>query len=263
MPHPTDPILTVAGRGGIGLTATNIQVAVGHTHTEIAGAHHYTGVAGQTRVHTGQGISMLGGAIAANNGMGLELIAGNGDILMQAQSDTLTVASQKDMTISAGQPIDFAAAKKIVIKTAAGATIEIGSAGINVTAPGSFTVHAASHQFVSGGGVEYALPELPTSDPTKHSLRWKVVSAVDGRPANAQDAISMSRSKEIIQSAQTGGDGRSSREFAPAWPEDRAVLLGSGEWVVDVDSELDPIAIERDEGDEDEDDAGFTGSESA
>jgi type VI secretion system secreted protein VgrG len=260
VPHPTDPLLLVAGRGGIGLTATEVQIAVGHTHTELAGAHHYTGVQGQTRVHTGQGIGMLGGAIQANDGIGLQLIAGNGDILTQAQSDTLTVASQKDMTISAGQPIDFAAAKKIVIKTAAGATIEIGSGGINVTAPGSFTVHAASHQFVSGGGMNYSLPELPTAEPTKHSLRWKVISAVDGRPANAQDAISMSRSKEVIQSAQTGKDGRSSREFAPAWPEDRTALLGSGEWVVDVDSELDPIAIEWDEDDEDE--PGFTGSES-
>ncbi len=178
VPHPTDPILTVAGRGGIGLTATDIQIAVGLTHTELAGAHHYTGVQGQTRIHTGQAIGLLGGAIAANNGVGLELIAGNGDILMQAQSDTLTVASQKDMTISAGQPIDFAAAKRIVIKTAAGATIELGSAGINVTAPGSFTVHAASHQFVSGGGGNYSLPELPRNEliQKENYNQWLVIA---------------------------------------------------------------------------------------
>lgn len=174
VPHATDPLLMVAGRGGIGLTATDIQYAVGHTHTEIAGAHHYTGVAGQTRIHTGQGIGMLGGAIQANDGIGLQLIAGSGDVLVQAQSDTLTVASQKDMTFSAGQPIDFAAAKKIVIKTAAGATIEIGSAGINVTAPGSFTVHAASHQFVSGGGMGYGLPAMPqaTLNPALRTMRF-------------------------------------------------------------------------------------------
>jgi uncharacterized protein (DUF2345 family) len=120
-------------------------------------------VSGQTRIHTGQSIGLLGGAIKASDGIGLQLIAGNGDLLAQAQSDTLTVASQKDMTIAAGQAIDFAAAKKIVLKTAAGATIEIGSDGINVTAPGSFTVHAASHQFVRGGGMGYAMPLMPQS----------------------------------------------------------------------------------------------------
>jgi len=118
---------------------------------------------------------MLGGAIQAANGIGLELVAGNGDILVQAQSDTLTVASQKDMTIAAGQAIDFAAAKKIVIKTAAGACIEISSSGINVTAPGSFTVHAASHQFVSGGGQHYSLSAFskhPADFDEEYVLRW-------------------------------------------------------------------------------------------
>jgi uncharacterized protein (DUF2345 family) len=178
LPHTTDPLLTVAGRGGIGLTATEVQFASGQTHTEIAGQNRFTGVAGQTRIHSGQGIGMLGGAIQANNGIGLELIAGNGDILAQAQSDTLTVASQQDMTIAAGQAIDFAAAKKIVLATAGGARIEIGSNGIKVTAPGALTVQAASHEFVSGGGVGYGLPVMPqaTLSPALRTMRFDLAA---------------------------------------------------------------------------------------
>ena len=160
VPHSTDALLTVAGRGGIGLTATEVQMATGQTHTTLAGQHHYTGVAGQTRIHSGQAIGLLGGVIEATDGIGLQLIAGNHDITVQAQADTLQIASQKDMTLTANQNIDFAAAKEITLKTAGGASITIGQ-GITVQCPGALTIHAGSHQFAGGGGVSYALPLMP------------------------------------------------------------------------------------------------------
>ena len=163
VPHSTDALITVAGRGGIGLTATDVQIATGQTHTTIAGAHHYTGVAGQTRLHSGQAIGLLGGVIQAGNGIGLQLIAGNHDITVQAQSDTMQIASQKDMTLTANQNIDLAAAKEITLKTAAGASITIGQ-DIAVQCPGTLTIHASGHRFVSGGGVSYAMPLMPQGE---------------------------------------------------------------------------------------------------
>lgn len=160
VPHTTDAVLTVAGRGGIGLTATDVQRATGQTQTTLAGRNHFTGVAGQTRIHSGQAIGLLGGVIGANDGLGLQIVAGNDDVLVQAQSDTMQIASQKDMTLTANQDIDWAAAKEITIKTAAGASITIGN-GITVQCPGALTIHAGSHQFAGGGGVSYALPLMP------------------------------------------------------------------------------------------------------
>lgn len=160
VPHSTDALLTLAGRGGIGLTATEVQMATGETHTTIAGQNHYTGVAGQTRIHSGQAIGLLGGVIQANDGMGLKIVAGNQDITVQAQADTMQIASQKDMTLTANKNIDWAAAKEITLKTSGGASITIGK-GITVQCPGAFTIHASSHQFKSGGGVGYAMPVMP------------------------------------------------------------------------------------------------------
>ncbi|HEY9098698.1 MAG TPA: contractile injection system protein, VgrG/Pvc8 family [Thiobacillus sp.] len=160
VPHSTDALLTLAGRGGIGLTATEVQMATGETHTTLAGQHHYTGVAGQTRIHSGQAIGLLGGVIQANDGMGLKIVAGNHDIKVQAQADTMQIASQRDMTLTANKDIDCAAAKEITLKTSGGASITIGK-GITVQCPGAFTIHASSHQFAGGGGTSYALPLMP------------------------------------------------------------------------------------------------------
>ena len=174
VPHTTDAVLTIAGRGGIGLTATDIQMASGQTHATLAGQHLFTGVGGQTRIHSGQAIGLLGGVIKASDGIGLKIVAGNHNITVQAQADTMQIASQKDMTLTANKNIDWAAAKEITLKTAGGASITIGK-NITVQCPGMFKIHASSHQFKSGGGEHYSLTafdKYPADYDEEYVLRW-------------------------------------------------------------------------------------------
>jgi type VI secretion system secreted protein VgrG len=63
--------------------------------------------------------------------------------------------------MSANANIDWAAAKRIRIATAAGASITIEGGNITTTAPGQITVHASEKVFEGPGNVSYALPVMP------------------------------------------------------------------------------------------------------
>ena len=92
----------------------------------------------------------------------MTLIAAKGDLVVQAQADTLQVAAKLTTTVqSATKHIDIAAAKKITIATAGGASITIENGQISVKCPGTITVHAGSKSFVGPGAVSYPLPVMP------------------------------------------------------------------------------------------------------
>ena len=119
------------------------------------------------RVHSGQAIGVLGGAIGPGDegaGKGLTFIAGQGDVELQAQADAMQVAAKGDVAIqSKSSYIDWAAAKKITLATAGGARIVIEGGNITVECSGKITVRAATKSFVGAEGNNYTLPQLPRS----------------------------------------------------------------------------------------------------
>jgi uncharacterized protein (DUF2345 family) len=65
---------------------------------------------------------------------------------------------------SANGHIDWAAAKKITLKTEAGACIEISGDGVTVQCPGKIEVQAATKQMEGAAQQSYALPRMPRGD---------------------------------------------------------------------------------------------------
>jgi uncharacterized protein (DUF2345 family) len=120
---------------------------------------------GAQRIHTGQAIGVLAGAVSAGGeaaGKGITLIAGQGDIEFQAQADKMQIAAKNDVTIqSASAHIDWAAAKKVVLATAGGANITIEGGNITVMCPGKITVRAGTKSFVGPERASYTMPGLP------------------------------------------------------------------------------------------------------
>jgi type VI secretion system secreted protein VgrG len=108
---------------------------------------------------------MLGGAVTpGEGGVGLQLIAAQGDIDFQAQANTLTVQARDEVNvISANAHIDWAAAKSISLSTAGGANITIAGGNITVQCPGKLTIHAGMKSFNGPAKLDYPLPALPTS----------------------------------------------------------------------------------------------------
>ena len=168
MPHTTDPVIAISAKAGWMLSAgQDIQMAAGETITLAAGQDMNWAVGGAARIHSGQAIGVLAGATGPGDqaaGKGITLIAGKGDIELQAQSDTLQVAAKGDVTVqSANAHIDWAAAKKIVLSVAGGANITLEGGNITVMCPGTMTVKAQVKSFIGPEKASYATPDLPNS----------------------------------------------------------------------------------------------------
>ncbi|USX23980.1 type VI secretion system tip protein VgrG [Oxalobacteraceae bacterium OTU3CINTB1] len=166
LPHTSGAIIAIAAKAGLGVLAgQNLQMANGETITLMSGQDTQFVTGGQMRVHSGQAIGMLGGAVkAGENNMGLQLIAAKDAIDLQAQGDVLNVQARDDVNIvSANAHIDWAAAKSISLSTAGGANITITGGNITIQCPGKITIHAAKKSFSGGQEVNYKLPILPQS----------------------------------------------------------------------------------------------------
>ncbi|HEY4541415.1 MAG TPA: type VI secretion system Vgr family protein [Noviherbaspirillum sp.] len=164
LPHTTDPLIHLAAKAGVGMAAgQNIQFALGETASVMSGADTQFITGGAWRLHTGQAIGMLAGAVApGENSTGLQLIAAKGEIDLQAQSGTLDIKAKELVDIiSANSHIDWAAAKSISLSTAGGANITIADGNITVQCPGKILVQAGKKSLVGPERKDYPLPTLP------------------------------------------------------------------------------------------------------
>jgi len=168
LPHSADPIVTLAGRPGLGVVAgQDLQIATGDLLSVQAGQDVQLAGGHQFHLQTGQSIGVLAGAMQPGQGAvgtGLTIIAGQGPVDLQAQAGSAQVAANGLIDVkSAFSHIDWAAAKKIVLTTQGGAQVVISADGVTVQCPGKLTVHAAQKRFIGPAGLDYPLPALPRS----------------------------------------------------------------------------------------------------
>jgi uncharacterized protein (DUF2345 family) len=165
LPASADGVIAVSARGGLNLTSQDHVRAANDTIHTATGQDHTQAVGGAYRLHTGQAIGVLGGAVQPGSeaaGTGLTLIAGQGDVQLQAQAGALQIAAKQLVNVqSANGHIDWAAAKKITLKTAQGACIEISGDGITTQCPGTITVQAATKAMEGAAQQSYAMPQMP------------------------------------------------------------------------------------------------------
>jgi type VI secretion system secreted protein VgrG len=164
LPNSSSALIAIAAKAGLGVVAgQDIQLASGETITLMSGQDTQFVTGGQLRIHSGQAIGMLGGAVkASDDNIGLQLIAAQGAVDLQAQGDVLNVQARDQVDIiSANAHVDWAAAKSISLSTAGGANITIEGGNITVQCPGKITIHAAKKSFMGAQEVNYKLPFLP------------------------------------------------------------------------------------------------------
>ena len=169
VPHSGEPIIAIAAKAGLAIAAgQHLQFSNGQAIHLGSGQDTSVASGGALRVHTGQALTMLGGAVQAGSqaaGSGLGFIAAQGDVVMQAQSDTLEIAAALQLVLgSAAGKIDFASAKKITLATTGGASLTIDAQGIRPHCPGKITVRAATKSMQGPATVETPPPDLPKSD---------------------------------------------------------------------------------------------------
>lgn len=147
------------------IAGQDLQLANGESVVLMSGQDTQWSSGGQWRLHTGQAIGMLGGAVKAGEGdAGVQLIAARGTIDAQAQGDTLRLQARDEVSvISANAHVDWAAAKSIRLSTAGGANITIEGGNITIQCPGKITVFAGKKSFIGPTRAPYVMPPLPSS----------------------------------------------------------------------------------------------------
>ena len=178
VPHTGSAIIGISAKAGLAVIAgQSMQLANGETVTLASGQDTQFITGGQMRVHTGQAIGVLGGAVkpGADN-LGLQMIAAQGAVELQAQSDTLSVQARDEVNvISANAHIDWAAAKSISLSTAGGANITIAGGNITIQCPGKITIHAGKKSFKRPQRMNYKMPAMPVANmPDAYSERLDV-----------------------------------------------------------------------------------------
>ncbi|MBX3679517.1 MAG: DUF2345 domain-containing protein, partial [Rhodocyclaceae bacterium] len=164
--HTTDPLIVQAARAGIGMVAgRHLQWSCGEVITLASGEDASFAVGGKARIHAGQAIGLLAGALEGGKDEGgVSMIAARHDIDLQAQSDALKLQSKKDLKlVSATADVTFAAARRVVLGVSGGASITIDG-GIAVACPGTITVHASKKSFSGPQSSPHVLPGFPRGD---------------------------------------------------------------------------------------------------
>ena len=166
VPQTTDPVVAISAKAGLAIAAgQDVVMTAGENVVVGAGQDLLVASGGAARIHSGQAIGVLGGAVGAGSeaaGKGLTVIAGAGDVELQAQADKMQVAAKGDVSVqSKSSFVDWAAAKKITLATAGGARIVIEGGNITVECSGKITVRAGTKSFVGPQSLEYVRPGLP------------------------------------------------------------------------------------------------------
>lgn len=181
LPHTTDPVIAIAAKAGQVVTAgQDVILAASDTLHLAAGQDSTRAIGGAARLHTGQAIGVLAGAVQPGDqaaGTGLTMIAGQGDVQVQAQADQLQIAAKGLVNVqSAHGHIDWAAAKKITLQTAGGASLTIEAGGITTQCPGKITVHAATKSMVGPGQDGYAVPHMPRGEISDTAVEFRHIN---------------------------------------------------------------------------------------
>ena len=184
VPHSADPILTLAAQAGLGLNAQNLHLTSGETIHASSGSDTGLAVGKQLRMHSGQALGFVSAVQAAQDQVGLQVKAAQGDIDIQAQSDTLQVQAKDDISLNSVQAdIDFAAAKSITLNTAAGAYIKIEGGNIEIHCPGKITVQASRKPFAGPDNQNYPLSQFPRGT-LKYDEKFRLVDLAGTPVAN-------------------------------------------------------------------------------
>ena len=179
VPHTGDALLGVSAPAGIGLVAgQSLQWSMGETLTLASGGATNVATAGDLRVHAGQALGWLAGAVegASEEDVALSLVTAEGKLEFEAQHDQAKLQSRDGLKlVSANAEIELAAGKVVHLATSSGASITIEGGNIAIACPGTITVHAGKKSFVGPAKLQSQLPQW-----THSQLKGKRLMAFSG-----------------------------------------------------------------------------------
>src|SRR5690606_13884987 len=137
--------------------------SAGETLTVASGQGGNLAIAGHLRLHSGQAIGVLAAAVEGQSeDTALSLVAGNGELDVQAQNDEARLRSKEQLkVVSANAEVELAAGKTVHLATAGGASLTIEDGNLVIACPGTIKVHACSKVFQGPTQLSREMNEWP------------------------------------------------------------------------------------------------------
>jgi type VI secretion system secreted protein VgrG len=155
------PLIAQYAAGGFASATPNSSISYSGRQQNIVAQEHIQAVAGQrVNIQAGKGMSLF-----AHQG-GMKYIARNGKLDIQAQQDSVGIAADRDVKITASQGEIVIAAKTSITLSCGGAYIKIADGKIEQGCAGDFTVKAGMHKWDGPGRQEVELPFFPSAEHT-------------------------------------------------------------------------------------------------
>jgi type VI secretion system secreted protein VgrG len=187
-------------------TQSDLHLAAGHTVSAVAGQ------AASFFTHAG----------------GIQAIAANGPVSLQAHTDALEILADKEVVvISVNEGIEIKAKQKIVLQAGQSAvTLEGGD--ITFACPGTFSVKGGQHVFDAGARQEADMPHLPDGISKISNFIALNYRAIDGEPM-AGTGYKIKFADGVVISGKLDKQGNARHENVPEEPisaeyEERAPL---------------------------------------
>lgn len=155
------PLIAQYADGGFVSATPASSISYSGRQQNIVAQQHIQAFAGQrVNINAGKGISLF----AHQDGM--KHIARAGKLDIQAQQDSIGIAADRDVKISASQGDIVISAKKSITLLCGGAYIKIADGKIEHGCAGEFTVKAGMHKWDGPARQEAELPFFPSAEHT-------------------------------------------------------------------------------------------------
>ncbi|CAJ0704819.1 type VI secretion system Vgr family protein [Ralstonia holmesii] len=150
------PGLLASAPASVGIVSGNsVQVAARDNITAVAGQNADISVIKRFTVAAGEVVSMFA------QKLGIKLFAGKGPIEIQAQSDAMSLASDKDLTVTSVNGAVRIAAKSELILESGGAFVRIADGNVTIGGPGDLILKVISMQKQGASTLSDAMQPLP------------------------------------------------------------------------------------------------------
>jgi type VI secretion system secreted protein VgrG len=162
--------------------------------------------------------SVAGGAAGFfTHAGGIQAIAGNGPVTLQAHTDQLEILAAGAVTvISVNDSIEIKAKQKIVLQ-AGQAAVTLEGGDITFACPGTLSVKGGQHLFDGGGGQAAELPHLPNGATEIKNFIALNYRSVDGEPM-AGVGYKIKFEDGVVISGKLDQDGNARHENVPEKP---------------------------------------------
>ncbi|MFT3858188.1 MAG: DUF2345 domain-containing protein [Aquabacterium sp.] len=113
---------------------------------------------------------------------GIKAITANADLSLRAHTDAMQIWADQDVTIQSTTDEIRIQAKDSIAINAGQSQVLIQGGDVTFTCPGTWTVKAATHDWLGGGSQAAAFPALPSSLVALYSAKMRLLDEQTGEP---------------------------------------------------------------------------------